>query len=226
MKRTALVAGALALALLFAACSRIPAAETAPVSPSAAPVQTTPPEQTAAPTTAPTPSPTTEPGPAAAIAVGYESSVVTVTGKDASGAALWSRTFPIAEETELQPWSEATLDGAVAYLQVDYHMLALETATGKTLWTSDASGGLCKPVVFEGVVYTCSYYGDPLIGISTEDGFSIFAVEPFKDYIWPYAVELSGDKLTVRFGSTGGDNDQKGSATFNLAGELLGKKAD
>ncbi len=229
MKKLLILAYVLALAFVQSACNKTPAATAAYAPDTAAPTTaataTATAEPTSAPTEPPAPNPTPAPRPATAIAVKGDGGLVAVTGSD-DGETLWSREFKIEEETELQPWSEATLAGAVAYLQVDYHMLALNTTTGETLWTSDANGGLCKPVVFEDMVYTCSYYGEPLIGISAEDGVSIFAVEPFSDYIWPYAIELSGETLTVRFNSTGSDNEKKGIATFTLAGELIEKKAD
>jgi hypothetical protein len=171
LRREVAVLGSIVVAL---SCTRAPATATA--------------EPTSAPIDPPAPSPTPAPRPATAIAVKGEGGVVTVTGSD-GGETLWSREFKIEEETELQPWSEATLAGAVAYLQVDYHMLALNTTTGETLWTSDANGGLCKPLVFEDMVYTCSYYGEPLIGILESKTSPLWRERDFKSWFLDRGTE-------------------------------------
>lgn len=180
------------------------------------PAQT--PEATAEPTRPPKPA-------ASQVTVACNEGTVTIAGLDASGGEMWKREIKIEAETELTPYSEAVIDGGAAYLQVDYHMTALDIATGDTLWSSELDGGFCTPVVTGGKVYTCSYYGSPLDIFDEASGAQLFEALPFDDtFFWPYKVELTDGKLLVSFGHAGGE-DSEGTATFGLDGSFIEKKA-
>lgn len=176
--------------------------------------------------TAVQPDPTEEPAAAipgaATVTVIYESPMVWVAGLGDGGEELWAREFKLTEETELNPWSDAAIADGAVYLQIGYRMVALDAGTGETIWTSQAGGGLCTPIVRDGVVYTSSYYGEPLIGISAADGTTVFAAPMIDEFYWSHKVEADGDRIIVYFDAAGPDQG-KGTALFELDGTMVSK---
>ncbi len=146
---------------------------------------------------------------------------ITIHGLDSESELLWSRTFTIADDWEDNGNSRASVNNGVAYLQMNYYMMALDFATGETIWRNeDAKGEYCTPIVYGDTIYAGDLETSFLSGFSVIDGALLFKTPAGKHCSGGYELEFVGDKILVHFWQIN-EEDDEGTALFDLKGKLL-----